>query len=37
VKRFFDTAPDLVSAQPQIIHHDTPYDGYRSMGEVQPR
>jgi quinol monooxygenase YgiN len=37
VKRFFDTAPDLVSAQPQIIYIDTPHDGFGPMGEIQPR
>src|ERR1700691_2180236 len=37
VKRFFDTAPDLVSAQPQIIYVDTPHDGFGPMGEIQPR
>ena len=34
VKRFFDTAPDLVSAQPQIIYIDTPHDGFGPMGEI---
>src|SRR6266480_4701033 len=33
VKRFFDIAPDLVSAQPQIIYIDTPHDGFGPMGE----
>jgi quinol monooxygenase YgiN len=37
VKRFFETAPDLVSAQPQIIYIDTPHDGFGPMGEIQPR
>ncbi len=30
-------APDLVSAQPQIIYLDTPHDGFGPMGEIQPR
>jgi hypothetical protein len=37
VKRFFDTAPDLVATQPQIIYIDTPHDGFGPMGEIQPR
>jgi quinol monooxygenase YgiN len=37
VKRFFELAPDLVSAQPQIIYIDTPHDGFGPMGEIQPR
>jgi quinol monooxygenase YgiN len=37
VKRFFDSAPDLVSAQPQIIYIDTPHGGFGPMGEIQPR
>ena len=37
VKRFFDAAPDLVSAQPQILYIDTPHDGFGPMGEIQPR
>jgi hypothetical protein len=37
VKRFFDIAPDLVSARPQIIYIDTPHDGFGPMGEIQPR
>lgn len=37
VKNFFDTAPDLVSAQPQILYIDTPHDGFAPMGEIQPR
>jgi quinol monooxygenase YgiN len=37
VKKFFATAPDLVSAQPQIIYIDTPHDGFGPMGEIQPR
>jgi quinol monooxygenase YgiN len=36
-KRFFELAPDLVSAQPQIIYIDTPHDGFGPMGEIQPR
>ena len=37
-KHFFDMAPDLVAAQPQIIYVDQPdLDGYGPMGEVQPR
>jgi quinol monooxygenase YgiN len=36
-KRFFETAPDLVAAQPQIIYIDTPHDGFGPMGEIQPR
>ena len=36
VKKFFDTAPDLVAAQPQIIYIDTPHDGFGPMGEIQP-
>jgi quinol monooxygenase YgiN len=36
-KRFFDAAPDLVAAQPQIIYIDTPHDGFGPMGEIQPR
>ena len=35
VKRFFDAAPDLVSAQPQILYIDTPHDGFGPMGEIQ--
>jgi quinol monooxygenase YgiN len=37
VKQFFDAAPDLVSAQPQILYIDTPHDGFGPMGEIQPR
>jgi quinol monooxygenase YgiN len=37
VKRFFELAPDLVSAQPRIIYIDTPHDGFGPMGEIQPR
>lgn len=37
VKKFFETAPDLVSAQPQIIYIDTPHDGFGPMGEIKPR
>ena len=37
VKRFFDTAPDIVATQPQIIYIDTPHDGFGPMGEIQPR
>jgi quinol monooxygenase YgiN len=37
VKRFFDLAPGLVSAQPQIIYLDTPHDGFGPMGEIEPR
>jgi quinol monooxygenase YgiN len=37
VKKFFDTAPDLVAAQPQIIYIDTPHDSFGPMGEIQPR
>ncbi|MFD8492917.1 putative quinol monooxygenase [Amycolatopsis sp. NPDC059657] len=37
VKEFFEAAPDLVSAQPQIIYLDAPHDGFGPMGEIQPR
>jgi quinol monooxygenase YgiN len=37
IKRFFDAASGLVSAQPQIIYIDTPHDGFGPMGEIQPR
>jgi quinol monooxygenase YgiN len=37
VKKFFDVAPDLVSAQPMIIYVDAPHDGFGPMGEIQPR
>jgi quinol monooxygenase YgiN len=37
VKNFFDTAPDLVATQPQIIYIGTPHDGFGPMGEIQPR
>lgn len=33
MKKFFDAAPDLVSAQPQILYVDTPHDGFGPMGE----
>jgi quinol monooxygenase YgiN len=37
-RRFVDVAPDLVSAQPQIIYVDAPdVDGFGPMGEIQPR
>ena len=37
-KRFVDVAPDLVSAQPQIIYVDAPdVSGWGPMGEIQPR
>ena len=36
-KKFFDTAPDLVATQLQIIYIDTPHDGFGPMGEIQPR
>ena len=36
-KDFFDTAPDLVAVQPQIIYIDVPHDGFGPMGEIQPR
>ena len=37
-KRFVEQAPDLVSAQPQIIYVDAPdVPGFGPMGEVQPR
>jgi quinol monooxygenase YgiN len=37
-KRFVDVAPDLVSAQPQIIYVDAPdVPGWGPMGEIQPR
>jgi hypothetical protein len=29
--------PDLVAMQPQIIHIDTPHDGFGLTGEIQPR
>jgi quinol monooxygenase YgiN len=36
--RFVDAAPDLVSAQPQIIYVDAPdVSGWGPMGEIQPR
>jgi quinol monooxygenase YgiN len=34
---FFEVAPDLVAAQPQIIYIDTPHDGFGPMGEIKPR
>jgi quinol monooxygenase YgiN len=37
VKKFFDTASDLVATQPQIIYIDTPHDGFGPMGEIKPR
>jgi quinol monooxygenase YgiN len=37
VKRFFDVAPDLVSAQPQIIYIDAPHEGFGPMAEIHPR
>ncbi|UOY01472.1 putative quinol monooxygenase [Blastococcus sp. PRF04-17] len=37
-KDFVDTAPDIVSAQPQIIYVDAPdVSGFGPMGEIQPR
>ena len=37
-RRFVDQAPDLVSAQPQIIYVDAPeVSGWGPMGEIQPR
>ena len=37
-RRFVDEAPDLVSAQPQIMYIDAPQvDGFGPMGEIQPR
>ncbi len=37
-RRFVDRAPDLVSAQPQIIYVDAPdVSGWGPMGEIQPR
>ncbi|MCZ2859806.1 putative quinol monooxygenase [Blastococcus sp. VKM Ac-2987] len=36
--RFVEQAPDLVSAQPQIIYVDAPdVPGWGPMGEIQPR
>jgi quinol monooxygenase YgiN len=36
--RFVELAPDLVSAQPQIIYVDAPdVPGWGPMGEIQPR
>jgi quinol monooxygenase YgiN len=37
VKKFFEDAPGLVSAQPQIIYIDAPHGGFGPMGEIQPR
>ncbi|MHC1558961.1 putative quinol monooxygenase [Actinomycetospora sp. C-140] len=37
VKEFFEKAPYVVSAQPQILYIDTPHDGFGPMGEIQPR
>ena len=37
-RRFVDVAPDLVSAQPQIIYVDAPdVSGWGPMGEITPR
>ncbi len=37
-RRFTEAAPDLVSAQPQIIYVDAPQvSGWGPMGEIQPR
>jgi quinol monooxygenase YgiN len=37
-RRFVDVAPDLVSAQPQIMYIDAPdVSGFGPMGEIQPR
>jgi len=37
-KRFVEEAPDLVSAQPQIIYVEAPdVAGWGPMGEIQPR
>ena len=37
-KDFVEKAPDLVSAQPQIIYVDAPdVPGFGPMGEIQPR
>jgi quinol monooxygenase YgiN len=37
-RRFVEVAPDLVSAQPQIIYIDAPdVTGFGPMGEIQPR
>ncbi len=37
-KDFVEQAPDLVSAQPQIIYVDAPaVPGWGPMGEIQPR
>ncbi|MCW2701668.1 MAG: uncharacterized protein JWQ45_3203 [Blastococcus sp.] len=37
-KRFVDSAPDLVAAQPQIIYVDAPdVSGWGPMGEIRPR
>lgn len=37
-KRFVAEAPDLVSAQPQIMYVDAPQlEGWGPMGEIQPR
>ena len=36
-KHFFETAPDLVSAAPQILYMDAENDGFAPMGEIQPR
>jgi quinol monooxygenase YgiN len=37
VTKFFDSAPDLVATQPQIIYIDSPHDGFGPMGEIRPR
>src|SRR6201986_2945517 len=37
VKKFFDTAPALVPAHPQILYIAPPHDGFGPMGEIQPR
>jgi quinol monooxygenase YgiN len=37
-KQFFGAAPDLVSAQPEILYIDSPeVKGFGPMGEIQPR
>jgi quinol monooxygenase YgiN len=37
-KQFFAAAPDLVSAQPEILYIDSPeVKGFGPMGEIQPR
>ena len=37
VAKFFELAPGLVEAQPQIIYIDAPHEGFGPMGEIQPR